>query len=41
MRELVEEDEDVMLALCHILYYEFVYFGYSFPPACDGKIKRA
>lgn len=36
MRELLEEEEDVLRALCHILYYEFVYLGYSFPPACEG-----
>ena len=35
MRTLIETDAHVARALCHILYYDFVYFGYSFPPACS------
>ena len=35
MRTLIETNAHVARALCHILYYDFVYFGYSFPPACS------
>lgn len=34
MRNLIQEDSKIMRALCLIYYYDFLYFGYSFPSAC-------
>ena len=34
MRRLIEENEDVQRVLCLLYFNDFVFFGYSFPPAC-------